>query len=102
MRASCPHGAAGTPHKAQGAEWPSVEVCARGLFGAGRGGRTEAGQPLRKRLAYVAITRAQDRLIWVTRNMLAKPTQPLSVADLQSAPIPMILEAEQNAPSSLG
>ena len=37
-----------------------------------------------KRLAYVAITRAQERLIWVVRNRLAKPTYPLRVDDLRS------------------
>ena len=46
----------------------------------------EAGQPLWKRLAYVAITRAQERLIWVVRNRLAKPTMPLSIDDLRAAP----------------
>ena len=37
-------------------------------------GRTEAGQPLWKRLAYVAVTRAEERLHWVVRNRLSKPT----------------------------
>ena len=39
-------------------------------------GRVEAGQPLWKRLAYVAITRAETQLRWVVRNRLARPTQP--------------------------
>ena len=38
--------------------------------------------PLWKRLTYVAITRAETRLIWVTRYMLAKPVAPLGVEDL--------------------
>jgi exodeoxyribonuclease-5 len=46
-------------------------------------GRTEAGTPLWKRLAYVAITRAQERLIWVVRNRLSKPTYPLTIDDLR-------------------
>ncbi|MDG1066747.1 MAG: ATPase, partial [Sulfitobacter sp.] len=39
-----------------------------------------------KRLAYVAITRAQDRLIWVVRNRLSKPAYALNVDDLRAAP----------------
>jgi len=46
-------------------------------------GRVEAGQPLWKRLAYVAITRAQERLIWVVRNRLSKPTVALNTDDLR-------------------
>ena len=45
--------------------------------------RSEAGQALWKRLAYVAITRAQDRLIWVVRNRLSKPSEALRVDDLK-------------------
>ncbi|MGB0796765.1 MAG: ATPase, partial [Paracoccaceae bacterium] len=41
-----------------------------------------AGQPLWKRLAYVAVTRAQSRLLWVVRNRLSKPSTPLSVHDI--------------------
>ncbi|MEL7099897.1 MAG: AAA family ATPase [Pseudomonadota bacterium] len=92
MGATFLHGAAVTIHKAQGSQWPTVQVFAPDLFVAARMGRSEAGQPLWKRLAYVAITRAQDRLIWVTRNMLAKPTQPLSVADLHAPAAPLSLE----------
>jgi exodeoxyribonuclease-5 len=56
-------------------------------------GRMEAGQPLWKRLAYVAITRAQERLIWVVRNRLSKPGGPLVVDDLRSQPVaPLSLE----------
>ena len=79
------HGAAVTIHKAQGSQWPVVQVFAPDLWVAARMGRIEAGIPLWKRLAYVAITRAEERLIWVTRNRLARPTAPLSVADLKGA-----------------
>ena len=37
----------------------------------------EAGIPLWKRLAYVAITRAEARLHWVPRYRLGKPTEAL-------------------------
>ncbi|QEW18831.1 Dtr system oriT relaxase [Marinibacterium anthonyi] len=86
MGAAFLHGAAVTIHKAQGSQWDTVQVFAPDLYAAARMGRTEAGQPLWKRLAYVAITRAQERLIWVVRNRLAKPTMPLSIDDLRSAP----------------
>ena len=99
MGATFLHGAAVTIHKAQGSQWPTVQVFAPDLFVAARMGRTEAGQPLWKRLAYVAITRAQERLIWVVRNRLAKPSTPLSVGDLRSAPAPMTLEGEPDQPS---
>ena len=63
------------------------------LYAAARMGRSEAGQPLWKRLAYVAITRAQERLIWVVRNRLAKPSGPLVVDDLRrAAPAPLTLD----------
>ena len=73
------HGAACTIHKAQGSQWPEVQVFAPDLFAAARSGRMENGIPLWKRLAYVAITRAQERLHWITRYALAKPTGCLSV-----------------------
>jgi exodeoxyribonuclease-5 len=73
MGATFLHGAAVTIHKAQGSQWPEVQVFAPDLYAAARSGRIEAGQALWKRLAYVAITRAEERLIWVTRYMLSKP-----------------------------
>ena len=95
MGATFLHGAAVTIHKAQGSQWDTVQVFAPDIFVAARMGRTEAGQPLWKRLAYVAITRAQDRLIWVVRNRLSKPTHALRVDDLRSAaPAPLTLEEE--------
>lgn len=96
MGATFLHGAACTIHKAQGSQWETVQVFAPDLFVAAKVGRIEAGQPLWKRLAYVAITRAQERLIWVVRNRLAKPTGPLSVADLRAAPAGVLtLEPEE-------
>ena len=71
------HGAACTVHKAQGSQWPAVQVFAPDLLAAARSGREEAGLPLWKRLAYVAITRAEERLIWVTRYMISRPETPL-------------------------
>ena len=87
MGATFLHGAAVTIHKAQGSQWDTVQVFAPDLYAAARMGRMEAGQPLWKRLAYVAITRAQNRLIWVVRNRLSTPTYALNVDDLRSAPV---------------
>ena len=96
MGATFLHGAAVTIHKAQGSQWDTVQVFAPDLYAAARMGRVEAGQPLWKRLAYVAITRAQERLIWVVRNRLAKPKAPLRVDDLRAAaPAPLELQAEE-------
>jgi exodeoxyribonuclease-5 len=80
MGASFVHGAACTIHKAQGSQWPAVQVFAPDLFAAARSGRGEAGVPLWRRLAYVAVTRAQERLIWVTRWRMSRPVRPLSAA----------------------
>ncbi|GAA6200961.1 AAA family ATPase [Aquicoccus sp. SU-CL01552] len=96
MGATFLHGAAVTIHKAQGSQWDTVQVFAPDLYAAARMGRVEAGQPLWKRLAYVAITRAQERLIWVVRNRLSKPTYPLRVDDLRAAaPAPLELQVEE-------
>ncbi|MCB1339754.1 MAG: ATP-dependent helicase [Pseudooceanicola sp.] len=94
MGATFLHGAACTIHKAQGSQWENVQVFAPDLFVAARTGRSEAGQPLWKRLAYVAITRAQERLFWVVRNRLSKPSGALRVDDLRSGPANLILESE--------
>jgi len=94
MGATFLHGAAVTIHKAQGSQWREVQVFAPDLYVAARMGRTEAGQPLWKRLAYVAITRAEERLYWVVRNRLAKPTYDLRTDDLRTGPVPLTLEAE--------
>ena len=87
MGASFLHGAAVTIHKAQGSQWPDVQVFAPDIYAAYRSGRSEAGIPMWKRLAYVAITRAETRLLWVTRYMLARPAEPLGISDLD-APTP--------------
>ena len=94
MGATFLHGAAVTIHKAQGSQWPDVQVFAPDILAAARMGRSEAGQPLWKRLAYVAVTRAEERLHWVVRNRLSKPTQALRVDDLPSAPVPLALTGE--------
>lgn len=86
MGAAFLHGAAVTIHKAQGSQWPEVQVFAPDLAAAAWANRTEAGVPLWKRLAYVAITRAETRLHWVVRNRLARPKQILGISDLKAAP----------------
>ena len=91
------HGAAVTIHKAQGSQWPEVQVFAPDLYAAARSGRIEAGVPLWKRLAYVAITRAETRLRWVVRASLAKPKAALSVADLQAGGALRLEEAEADS-----
>lgn len=91
MGAAFLHGAAVTIHKAQGSQWEDVQVFAPDLFVAARTGRTEAGLPLWKRLAYVAITRAEKRLFWVVRNRLARPQSALTTADLPRGPAPLTL-----------
>ncbi|ETX27963.1 ATP-dependent DNA helicase [Roseivivax isoporae] len=94
MGAAFLHGAAVTIHKAQGSQWENVQVFAPDLYAAARMGRVEAGQPLWKRLAYVAITRASGRLIWVVRNRLSRPTEPLRTDDLEAPAAPLRLSAE--------
>ncbi len=95
MGAAFLHGAAVTIHKAQGSQWENVQVFAPDLYAASRMGRVEAGQPLWKRLAYVAITRAEERLFWVVRNRLSKPAAPLSTADLIVPKPKLELEVEE-------
>jgi len=95
MGAAFLHAAAVTIHKAQGSQWEEVQVFAPDLFSAARMGRVEAGQPLWKRLAYVAITRAEHRLIWVTRYRLGRPTRPLSTDDLKARVAPLTLSAPE-------
>jgi len=93
------HGAAVTIHKAQGSQWPAVQVLAPDLHDAARSGLTEEGQALWKRLAYVAITRAEERLIWVTRNSLSKPKAALGTDDLVVPASTLTLDApEGDAP----
>jgi len=95
MGATFLHGAAVTIHKAQGSQWDTVQVFAPDIYAASRMGRVEAGQPLWKRLAYVAITRAENQLRWVVRNRLALPTDVLGVDDLQVPAAPLELRSEE-------
>jgi exodeoxyribonuclease-5 len=76
------HGAALTIHKAQGSQWPVVQVFAPDLRAAAWSGREDAGLPLWKRLAYVALTRAEERVRWVMLPRLARPSAPLGIDDL--------------------
>jgi exodeoxyribonuclease-5 len=85
-----------TIHKAQGSQWEQVQVFAPDLFVAARMGRVEAGQPLWKRLAYVAITRASERLHWVVRNRLSRPSGLLRTDDLKAPAVALELEAQEN------
>ncbi len=94
MGAAFLHGAAVTIHKAQGSQWPEVQVFAPDLYAAAQSGRAEAGLPLWKRLAYVAITRAETRLHWVTRYRLSRPEVPLGVEDLTAPAQPLTLAAD--------
>jgi len=95
MGATFLHGAAVTIHKAQGSQWDTVQVFAPDIEIAAKMGRVEAGQPLWKRLAYVAITRAETQLRWVVRNRLARPSMPLSVDDLHVAPVALELTSPE-------
>ena len=96
MGATFLHGAAVTIHKAQGSQWDAVQVFATDIYAAARSGREEAGIPLWKRLAYVAITRAENRLLWITRYMLKKPEEGLGFSDLSHAPAALKLDAPEN------
>ena len=81
-----------------------IDLEARGLIkgaqvvylGPGRKPGMEAGQQLWKRLAYVAITRAVTRLIWVKRYALAMPRVPLDTSDLRVEPVALTLERQSD------
>lgn len=94
MGAAFLHGAAVTIHKAQGSQWDTVQLFAPDVYAAAQSGRSEAGLPLWKRLAYVAITRAERRLIWITRYRLAKPRVELGIDDLKRPPAPLALDPD--------
>lgn len=97
MGATFLHGAAVTIHKAQGSQWDTVQVFAPDIYAAARMNRNEDGQPLWKRLAYVAITRAENRLHWVVRNRLARPAEKhLSTEDLVVPQAPLELAASED------
>ncbi|MDE2911651.1 MAG: AAA family ATPase [Paracoccaceae bacterium] len=76
------HGAACTIHKSQGSQWDTVQIYGPDLLAASKSGMIEADVPLWKRLAYVAVTRAERQLIWVHRSSLALPTSPLDTSDV--------------------
>ncbi|WP_017997766.1 AAA family ATPase [Paracoccus sp. N5] len=94
MGATFLHGAAVTIHKAQGSQWPDVQVFGPDISAAAWSGRSEAGIALWKRLAYVAITRAQERLHWVVKSRLARPTSPLGIDHLEAPAATLELAAE--------
>ena len=94
MGATFLHGAAVTIHKAQGSQWPDVQVFGPDISAAAWSNRTEAGVALWKRLTYVAITRAQERLFWIVRARLARPSAPLGIDHLDSPAAPLELAAE--------
>ena len=96
MGATFLHGAAVTIHKAQGSQWDTVQVFAPDIYAASRMGRVEAGQPLWKRLAYVAITRAETQLRWVVRNRLGLPEDVLSTDDLRAGKVELKLTSEED------
>ncbi len=96
MGAAFLHGAAVTIHKAQGSQWRDVQVFAPDIYSASRAGRIEAGQALWKRLTYVAITRAEERLLWITRYRLSKPKEMLGISDLEVPVTPLTLTAEDD------
>lgn len=95
MGAAFLHGAAVTIHKAQGSQWDVVQVFAPDIEIASRMNRMEAGQPLWKRLTYVAITRAETQLRWVVRNRLARPQGALHIDDLDTPVSPLELQSEE-------
>ncbi|CAM3215294.1 ATP-dependent RecD-like DNA helicase [Paracoccus nototheniae] len=95
MGAAFLHGAAVTIHKAQGSQWPEVQVFGPDISAAAWSNRSEAGVPLWKRLTYVAITRAQERLYWVTKARLARPAGPLTTDDLIAPVAPLALDIEE-------
>lgn len=94
MGATFLHGAAVTIHKAQGSQWPDVQVFGPDISAAAWSGRSEAGIALWKRLAYVAITRAQERLHWVVKPRLARPSAPLGIEHLDAPTTRLELAAE--------
>ena len=100
MGAAFLHGAAVTIHKAQGSQWPEVQVFAPDIRAAAYSGREEAGIALWKRLAYVAITRAERRLHWVTRYRLARPLVALGTEDLPAPSVPLRLQPDRPGASA--
>ena len=77
------HGAATTIHKSQGSQWSDVQVFGPDIAASARLAIEESGVPLWKRLAYVGITRAQNRLFWVTKNRLSRPKKSLGLSSFK-------------------
>ena len=78
------HGSAVTIHKAQGSQWDEIQVFGPDIEACAHSGRIEAGIPLWKRLAYVAITRSTNKLFWITQYRLEAPREGIVVPDLQN------------------
>ena len=76
------HGASTTIHKAQGSQWEEVQVFAPDIEASAKSGLIESDVPLWKRLAYVAITRAQHKLFWVTDYRISSPEGKIKTSDL--------------------
>ncbi|GAB1395669.1 hypothetical protein MASR1M65_04460 [Saprospiraceae bacterium] len=95
MGAAFLHGAAVTIHKAQGSQWPEVQVFAPtfrpppGPTGPRPGCRCGNASPMSPSPG------PRHGCTWVVRNRLARPTRPLAVDDLRVAPAPLALEAEE-------
>ena len=70
-----------TIHSSQGSQYHRVQVFGPDIAAAAASGREESGVPLWKRLAYVAITRAQNELVWVTSSRMSRPTKRLGLTD---------------------
>ena len=81
------HGASTTIHKAQGSQWPEVQVFAPDIEASAMSGLIESEIPLWKRLAYVAITRAQNKIFWVTDYKIANSGVAMKRTDLTSCGI---------------
>ena len=78
------HGASTTIHKAQGSQWPEVQVFAPDIEASAMSGLVESEIPLWKRLAYVAITRAQNKIFWVTDYKISNSGIAIKTKDLTS------------------
>nr|MCW1954758.1 ATPase [Roseobacter sp.] len=76
-------------------QWRDGQVLGLEREAKTRRGRSEAGEPFGKRVAFVAMGRAEERLLWVVRNRLSMPSAPLTTADLVVPAPKLELEAEE-------
>ena len=87
-------------HQAKGLEWKIVFVISLtdGMFPNGRVLDADDEYMLEeeRRLFYVAITRAEERLFWCNRYALARPVEALGIADLPEPVARLTLEAESD------